>query len=75
MKVSKAAAGRLGAMVLHATHDSTALTKNARLTARANLEQRLLAEIDPAHELTEAERTRRLGYAVSAHYSRMRMKR
>lgn len=73
MKASKSLAGKLGALKLHATHDSKALTKNARMTARANLESRLLAEIDPT--LPEEERQRRLGYAISLHYTLMRLKR
>lgn len=75
MKASKSQAGTIGALRLHATHDSKLLTVNARAASRTALENRLLAEIDPEHQLDDVERARRLKYAWSAYFRQMRLKR
>jgi hypothetical protein len=66
---------RIGAHSLHAQRDSTALTAPARRAATEKLNERLLAEIDPANTLSESERARRLDHARRAHFSRLALKR
>ena len=65
---------RIGAHRLHATHDSQRLTERARAAARSALDRRLLAEIDPEHQLSENERARRLGHTRKAHFARLALK-
>lgn len=64
--------GRIGAFVLHASHDPHVTSLPGRVRAAAALDARLLAEIDE-HEpgLPEVERQRRLGYAKKAHFARL----
>ena len=62
---------RLGAHAAHSKHDSRVLTTNARAKARANLDARLLGEIDPDNLLNDAERARRLEHARKAHFARL----
>jgi len=46
--VNRSAAGRIGALKLHALHDPHEITSNARATANSKLDERLLAEIRAA---------------------------
>ena len=66
--------GRIGAHQLHATHNSTLVTANARQAARRALDARLLGEIDPENTLSERERLRRLEHARKAHFARLALK-
>jgi len=63
--------GRIGAHVLHSKYDSKELTAPARAAATTALNERLLQEIDPANELPDAERLRRLEHARKAYFSRL----
>lgn len=63
--------GRIGAHALHAQHDTRVISLPGRKRAAANLESRLLDEIDPRRELDPAERERRLHHAKKAHFSRL----
>lgn len=70
-----AAAGRIGAYALHASHDPRITTAPGRAAAATALDLKLLQEIDAAEpNLPEAERERRLGYARRAHFARLAMK-
>lgn len=69
------ARGRIGALRLHATHDPRVTTANSRAVIAANLNAKLLAEIDPDGTLDPAERERRLVYARKAHFTMLRFKR
>ena len=62
--------GRLGAYALHATHDSRAITANARATFLARFER----EVDPDGQLTPDERARRAEYAKRAYFTRLALK-
>ena len=66
--------GRIGAHALHAQRDGAETTKAARATATEVLNERLLAEIDPDHVLTERERRHRLAHARSAHFGLLSLK-
>ena len=66
--------GRIGAHSLHAQYDSREITAAARRAAQKNLNARLLAEIDPAEELSPAERERRLTHARRAHFQRLALR-
>ena len=63
--------GRIGALRLHATHDPRVTTAPSRAVIAANLNARLLAEIDPDGTLDLAERERRLQYARRAHFTQL----
>ena len=68
----RALAGRIGALALHATHDTLVVSAPGRAAAAAGLDARLLAEIDARQPgLPEAERQRRLGYARKAHFAKL----
>jgi hypothetical protein len=62
--------GRVGALVLHSTHDSRALTANAR---RSFLD-RFVREVDPDLTLPPAERARRAALARSAYFTRLALR-
>jgi hypothetical protein len=59
--------GRIGAFVLHSTHDPRETTAKAREAFR----DRFLKEVDPRGELSEEERTRRADYALKAYMARL----
>ena len=63
--------GRLGAFVLHSTHDSRELTANGR---KAFLD-RFETQVDPDGVLPVEERRRRADAALRAHMTRLAMKR
>lgn len=62
--------GRIGAAVLHATHDSRELTKPARAAFQGRFEK----EVDPDGTLPEAERKRRAEHAKTAYFARLALK-
>jgi len=62
-----AAHGRVGALMLHATHDPRETTLKARQTFNSSF----LQQVDPQGILDEAERLRRAEYARRAHFARM----
>jgi hypothetical protein len=62
--------GRLGALILHATHDPRETTKAARAAFFARFER----EVDPDGVLPLEERKRRAEYAKRAFYQRLAMK-
>ena len=75
-KRQRSRAGQIGALRLHALHDSKELTKNARATAMSNLKAKLYAEIDQARPgISEADREEAFGRLWSAHFKSIRMKR
>jgi hypothetical protein len=57
------ATGRIGAHILHATHDSRELT----VAARAKFFEKFLNQVDPDRILPEGERLRRAEHALRAH--------
>jgi len=59
--------GRVGALVLHSTHDPKETTSRARETFRSSFER----QVDPDGVLDPAERQRRAEFARRAHYARM----
>lgn len=59
--------GRIGAYRLHATHDPTETTKNAREAFLGRFEQ----EVDPDGTLPLAERRRRATSARRAYFSQL----
>src|SRR5688572_23226108 len=61
--------GRIGALRLHALHDTLVVSAPGRAAARAKLNARLLAEVDPDGSLSPLERERRLELARRAHYA------
>lgn len=63
--------GRIGAWRMHALHDTNAVSAPGRAAAKAKLDERLLAEIDPDGILTAAERARRLTFARKAHFQQL----
>lgn len=63
--------GRIGALRLHALHDPKVTTAPSRALIAANLNARLLAEIDPDGTLDGPERERRLRYARRAHFTQL----
>jgi hypothetical protein len=64
---------RIGALALHAQHDSTALTEAARANSPAQLAY-FERQVDPDGLLDEAERQRRAEYARSEHFARLAYK-
>lgn len=70
MESAKALAGRIGAYVLHATHDPKETTKAARAAFLARFER----EVDPDGVLPDAERTRRAEYARKAYFAQLALK-
>ena len=66
-------ARRLGALVLHSTHDSKELTRNARAASPGSTDY-FLRQVDPDGVLDPAERQRRAEYAKKAHFTRLAMK-
>jgi hypothetical protein len=61
---------RIGAHSLHAKYESSALTQKARASFLATFEE----QVDPLHELSEAERLRRAQHARQAHMARLALK-
>lgn len=75
MVSSRSASNRIGAFCLHASHDTLKVSAPGRAAAAANLDARLLAEIDARDPgLPQEERQRRLKYAKKAHYARLALK-
>jgi hypothetical protein len=67
--------GRIGALVLHSRYNARETAAPGRAKAAANLDARLLAEIDERDPgLPEAERMRRLDYARRAHFARLALR-
>jgi hypothetical protein len=62
--------GRIGAHSAHARHDSRHLTANAR----AAFLETFLNQVDPNHELPEAERLQRAAHARKAYFARLALK-
>jgi hypothetical protein len=58
---------RIGALVLHATHDAKATTAAARAAFLGRFE----LQVDPDGLLPLDERLRRAGYARKAHFARL----
>lgn len=63
--------GRIGGLMLHATHDSREVSLPGRKAASQSLDNRLLEVVDPAGTLPLHEREARLARARSAHFSRL----
>jgi len=63
----RAAIGRLGAHMLHATHDAKETTAKARLAFAARFEK----EVDPDNVLSVEERRKRAGHAMKAYMTRL----
>ena len=59
--------GRLGALALHARHDSNAIATRAREAFLSRFER----EVDPAGVLPPAERARRAERAKRLHFTRL----
>lgn len=59
--------GRIGAHLLHATHDSRRLTARARAVFLAGFER----QVDPDGLLPADERRRRAAHARAAHFARL----
>lgn len=70
MSARHAAAGRIGAHVTHALHDSTEITSAARRAFLDKFER----EVDPNGELEPAERARRAEHARKAYMQRLALK-
>ena len=68
---AKVYAGRLGALKLHATHDSREVSAPARAAFLARFDR----EVDPDGILPPAERARRAEYAKRAYMLRLITKR
>jgi hypothetical protein len=66
--------GRIGALVMHSLNDTLVVSAPGRLAARAKLDERLLADVDPDGSLPGAERARRLGYARKAYFSQLALR-
>ena len=62
--------GRIGAAVLHATHDSRETTSAGRRAFMGRFER----EVDPEGVLTPEERERRAEAAKTAYFSRLSLK-
>ena len=58
---------RIAAHSLHASHNSTETTANARAAFLACFEQ----QVDPEHQLPESERKRRARHARKAYFTRL----
>jgi hypothetical protein len=63
----RALRGRIGAHLLHATHDSKLLTAPARAAFLASFER----QVDPDGTLPPKERRRRAAHARAAHFARL----
>ena len=59
--------GRIGAHLLHATHDSRRLTEKARASFMASFER----QVDPDGTLPADERRRRAAHARAAYFARL----
>jgi hypothetical protein len=59
--------GKIGAHVLHATHDSTEVTRPAREAFLAGFAR----QVDPDQTLSDSERQKRAGHARRAHMARL----
>ena len=70
MPTEAAAAGRIGAYVLHSTHDSRDLTAAGRAAFLSRFER----EVDPEGDLGPAERARRAEYAKKAYFALLALK-
>lgn len=64
---------RAAAFHLHATHDSRALTENARAAGPGRIDY-WMRQVDPDGTLPEAERRRRAEHAKRAHYLNLALK-
>ena len=64
-------AGRIGAYMTHAHHDSRELTAPARKAAAGKLEKQWTAEIDPEGVLDPEELARRLRFRYKAHMTQL----
>lgn len=62
--------GRIGALTVHARHDSRALTAKAR----TRFLERFLDEVDPERQLPEEERQRRAQSARRAYFVRLALR-
>lgn len=65
---------RIGGYSLAAKHDSRVVSAPGRKASAQKLNERLLAEIDPDCQLSEAERARRLEAARKAHFGKLALK-
>ena len=63
----RALRGRIGAHLLHATHDSRRLTEKARAAFMAGFER----QVGPDRSLPADERRRRAAHARAAHFARL----
>ena len=63
----RALRGRIGAHLLHATHDSRRLTERARASFMASFER----QVDPDGSLSADERRRRAAHARAAYFARL----
>ncbi len=63
----RALRGRIGAHLLHATHDSRRLTAQARAVFLASFER----QVDPDGVLPADERRRRAAHARAAYFARL----
>ncbi len=59
--------GRIGAHLLHATHDSRLLTERARAAFLSRFER----QVDPDGSLPAGERRRRAAHARAAYFARL----
>ena len=66
----RALRGRVGAHILHATHDSRAITAKARAAFLARFEK----QVDPSGVLPPDERRRRADHLRKAHFARLALK-
>lgn len=62
---------RIGALTLHATHDTLVVS----LPGRQAFLERFEREVDPNNELPAEERERRARYARSAYFQKLRLQR
>jgi hypothetical protein len=62
--------GRIGAHVVHASHDSRQITAQARAAFLDSFER----EVDPDFVLPAAERRRRAAHALRAHFARLALR-
>jgi hypothetical protein len=65
---------RIGALRLHATHDTNEVSAPGRAAAAAKLEARLVREVDPDLTLSAHERARRVDMARRAHFASLAYK-
>jgi hypothetical protein len=70
MDESRRARGRLGALALHASHDSRVTSKPGRDAFLARFER----EVDPEGKLPSAERARRAAYARRLYMGRLALR-